>query len=170
METAALTKYSRGSKECNPAKRSPHILLPLRRGFRILSPVRTRTSTIFVLGLALASCSSWRVNHPQDTLKVNVPATWKEAGSGRNAKISTGWLTDFDDPAMTRIVREAIRSNQDLQAAAARLSAAKEETIVARARRLPSLDASARGSHSWLSNGDQPSTEISSYGLTLRAA
>ena len=120
--------------------------------------------------LVLASCTSWQVNHPQDTLRVNVPTTWKEAGSGRNNTISTGWLKDFDNPAMTRIVREAIGANLNLKAAAARLASAREETIVAHARRLPTLDISGRGSHSWMENGSKPSTDVAGYGLTLRAA
>lgn len=123
---------------------------------------------IFAATAVCVSCSGWPAR-PQDTLQVNAPQTWREAGRGRQASISTGWLSSFNSSRMNAIVREAVDSNRDLKATAARLRAAKEGTIVGRAARLPSANLGSSASRTRLENGDNPRNEFSSYGLTLRA-
>ena len=76
-----------------------------------------RRCLTFAAIAACASCSLLQTR-PQDTLKVNVPETWRQAGSGTNAKISTGWLSEFNSSGMTSVVNQALASNRNLQAAA----------------------------------------------------
>jgi len=122
---------------------------------------------IFVAVTVCVSCSGWPA-HPQDSLQVNVPETWREAGRGKQASISTGWLSTFNSSRMNAIVKEAMDSNRDLKATAARLRAAKEGTIVGRAARLPSANLGSSASSTRFENSTG-NTDASSYGLTLRA-
>ena len=119
------------------------------------------TAAIF----ALVSCEA--LNGPQAvaTTKVSAPEAWSAASSGQNARISTGWLGEFGDSRMTRLVNEALEHNQNLQAAAYRLRAAKEGTIIGNAARLPSLGASTGYRRSDARN--EPASE--SYSVSLNA-
>lgn len=113
--------------------------------------------------LALAGCS---LPSPSDSLAIRTPGTWAAASSGNEGRISTGWLSDFNDLGLTRSVNEALQHNRSLKAAAARLREAKQQTIVTRARQLPAVDIGGRGSVT-----DGPSTaRTQSYGLNLAAS
>jgi NodT family efflux transporter outer membrane factor (OMF) lipoprotein len=118
-----------------------------------------------LLGLAacLAGCS---FQAPINDLAIRTPGTWAEASRGKEGKISTGWVSEFPDAGLKRSVNEALEHNRSLKAAAARLREAKEETIIARARQLPTLDAGTRGGTS-----DGPDfSRIQSYDLNLAAS
>ena len=49
-----------------------------------------------------------------ETFKQGAPATYAEASTGQNARISTGWLSEFGDARMTQVVNEALKQNLDL--------------------------------------------------------
>jgi NodT family efflux transporter outer membrane factor (OMF) lipoprotein len=118
-----------------------------------------------LLGLAacLAGCS---FQAPINDLAIRTPSTWADASRGKEGKISTGWVSEFPDAGLKRSVNEALEHNRSLKAAAARLREAKEETIIARARQLPTLDAGTRGGTS-----DGPDfSRIQSYDLNLAAS
>lgn len=118
-----------------------------------------------MLGLAacLAGCS---FQAPINDLAIRTPSTWADASRGKEGKISTGWVSEFPDAGLKRSVNEALEHNRSLKAAAARLREAKEETIIARARQLPTLDAGTRGGTS-----DGPDfSRIQSYDLNLAAS
>lgn len=104
---------------------------------------------------------------PQQQAKIDVPSLWNEASQGQHRKISTGWLSQFNDPRMTSLVREAIRKNNNLQAAAHRLKSTRESTITSRASRLPSINASGSTSRSYAGLGPAPGA---SYGLSFSAS
>ena len=110
----------------------------------------------------LTGCS---FQSPVDDLTIRTPGTWAEASSGTEGKISTGWLSEFSDAGLKRSVNEALAHNHSLKAASARLLEAKEETIINRARQLPTLDAGTRGGAT--DGSGVPS--IQSYGLNLAA-
>jgi NodT family efflux transporter outer membrane factor (OMF) lipoprotein len=99
---------------------------------------------------------------PTDNLSIRTPGTWAAASSGNAGKISTGWLSDFNDPALKRSVNEALAYNRSLKAASARLREAKETTIITRARQLPQIGVGGSGASS--DNGTK------SYGLNLAAS
>lgn len=67
---------------------------------------------------------------------------------------ATGWLDDFQDPALRRLVERALEANPDLKAAAARVNQARAETVQAGAALFPSVSASYSASRSQ-SPGDQ---------------
>ncbi len=77
-----------------------------------------------------------------------IPATWTSGAEENSGDVAFGWLREFEDPEMERLVAEAIEYNQDLLVAAARLRSVEEGTILGRAARLPRIDASVSGSYS----------------------
>ncbi|MDP6207904.1 MAG: hypothetical protein QGG01_06340, partial [Roseibacillus sp.] len=90
--------------------------------------------------LLLASCALQEDGqHPARETAIDLPSLWSEASSGQHGKISTGWLSEFQDRRMNSLVREAVRKNNNLQASAHRLRATRESTITARAARLPRI-------------------------------
>ena len=130
---------------------------------RLLAP-----ALLSALLIGCAAQKKWE--RPQEKASVDAPATWSEAGRGQHEKISTGWLAEFNDPRMRQLVREAVRSNNNLQASALRLRAAKETTIIGRAGRLPSLSASGSSSRSYSGLGPAPGVSSESYGLSFSAS
>ena len=113
----------------------------------------------------IASCEMIAVNHPADQWKIHTPDVWKAANSMESTRIATHWLEDCQDADLTKLVNEAMKANQDLQATAARLRAAKQSPIIARANLLPRLNASNSASQSFRSDGDDDR-----YGLNLSAS
>ncbi|MHC4169938.1 MAG: TolC family protein [Planctomycetota bacterium] len=79
---------------------------------------------------------------------LELPGTWTSARSDNEGEVAFGWLEEFEDPELERMVAEAIDRNRDLRIAAARLQVAREGTIVTGAARLPSITAAGSGSYS----------------------
>ena len=125
---------------------------------------------ILPVALVLGGCTAMKLEQPQESVRIDTPAVWLESGRGANNRISTGWLDEFDDARMKQLVREAVRSNNDLRAAAHRLRAVKEGTIGARAARLPSVRTGAGYSRSRPGNGPDPDTIRESYSASLNAS
>lgn len=119
-------------------------------------------------GLAVLQVSCEALKGPQavDSKPLDLPAAFAKAESGQNKKISIGWLREFRDPRMTKLVNEALANNQGLKAAAFRLRAAEEGTIIGRATRLPSLNAST----SYRQSDGEAVSFSESYNLSLNAA
>ncbi len=117
--------------------------------------------------LTLPSCLSI-AGPPQAaaTATISGPEAFATARSGQHQKISTGWLREFRDPRMSKLVNEALLHNQSLKAAAHRLRAAKQGTIIGRAARLPSLTAST--SYRETDGRNTPSSE--NYSISLNAS
>ena len=120
--------------------------------------------------LGLAACGSLVPTRSTTQAEVTAPSSWKEASSGQNKKISSGWLSEFDSPQMTQLVNEALNNNPNLNAAAARLRAAKEGTVGAQADLLPTVNAGAGGARSRIGNGDDERFYTESYNLSLNAS
>lgn len=113
--------------------------------------------------LFLSGCSFPK---PVENVAIRTPGSWAAVSSGTEARISTGWLSQFSDPGMTRSVNLALEHNRSLRAASARLREARQETIIARSRLLPRFD--ARGA---TNATDGPGTDRrQSYGLNLAAS
>ena len=113
----------------------------------------------------VASCNQIPSQRPAEGAQVSVRSAFAAAQTGQNAKITTGWLSSLRDPALSRAVKSALANNPDLQATAIRLQSVREGTIIGRAARLPTLDASGSASLSE-SNGDLNE----SYALSLNAS
>jgi NodT family efflux transporter outer membrane factor (OMF) lipoprotein len=136
------------------------ILMPLR-----LSSKRA-IALITGLSAALMSCQVIKGPQPVATSTIIRPKAFAAARSNQNNKISTGWLHEFRDPRMTKLVKEALTYNQGLKAAAQRLRAAKQGTIIGRAARLPSVS-SATGYRR--SDGRNTATS-ENYSISLNAS
>ena len=131
---------------------------------------RASRCALVAAGCALASCGSWRFDAPRERMEVQGPATWQAAAAGHEGAISSGWLADFSDPALTRAVEDALANNQDLKAAAARMRQAKESRIAGKARLLPSVGAEGSAGYGVSENGPAPASETERYGLSLAAS
>lgn len=66
-----------------------------------------------------------------------IPPNWSAQASA--ARVDEGWLASFNDPALTRMVHEALAHNPDLLMAAARVEQANAQVDLAEARLKPAL-------------------------------
>jgi outer membrane protein, multidrug efflux system len=97
----------------------------------------TSLGTVFLLG---ACASAPKVEHPD--LAITPPAAWSEAA----AIDIEPWWTQLGDAQLDTLVEQALASNYDLRAAAARLDQAQAQARIAGAPLQPSLGAGATGS------------------------
>ncbi|MGJ8695897.1 MAG: efflux transporter outer membrane subunit [Verrucomicrobiaceae bacterium] len=119
-----------------------------------------------LLTFALTGCEALKGPQAVATSSIETPAVFAAARSGQNAKISTGWLNEFSDSRMTRLVDEALAHNHDLKAAGYRLRAAKEGTIIGKSNRLPSVSSST----SYRRSGGKNDATSENYSLSLNAS
>ncbi len=77
---------------------------------------------------------------PSDTA---VPPNWKAQAT--SAAVGDDWLRSFDDPALDRLVAEAIAFNRDLAQAAERVRITQQAVVVVWAQMLPQVGASLGG-------------------------
>ncbi|MCB1065765.1 MAG: efflux transporter outer membrane subunit [Verrucomicrobiae bacterium] len=81
-------------------------------------------------------------NHLDAALTGQLPAHWTSARIHVPDSAATGWLDDFDSPALAKLVRSAVDQNYDLSAAAARVRQAYSRLRIAGADALPQVDTS----------------------------
>ena len=69
----------------------------------------SKLPTTLALGLAatLVSCEALKGPKAVDSKKLDLPGAFSQANSGQNAKISTGWIKEFRDSRMTKVVKTA---------------------------------------------------------------
>ena len=68
---------------------------------------------------------------------------------------ATGWLDDFNNAALRRLVEQAVAANPDLRVAAARVAQARAEARIAGADALPQLATDFAGSRSQRASGQR---------------
>lgn len=92
--------------------------------------------------LLLAGCTaaSGRKNFEPASEALPPPSNWTAPTAGSSGSV-TGWLNDFKDPELHRIVRDSLEHNPSMRAAAARLRGAKSRAVLAGADRFPDLAA-----------------------------
>lgn len=124
---------------------------------------------MFALPLLLAGCTASELSMPYEDAESAVasPSHWVSAGQGNDGRISTGWIHTFRDDRLEEIVNEVLTANPGFQAAAARLEAARQRAVPARAARLPAITAGANTSREWDGNGPAPTQVRSNYRLNL---
>lgn len=92
----------------------------------------------FVLPVLLVAGCSSPVPREAGTLAFPHPKQW--SGNGQLAEaFSAGWLDAFNDAQLKSLVTDGLNGNFDLKAAAARVTAAREQVAVAGAGRWPQL-------------------------------
>lgn len=115
----------------------------------IFIPVRRRYAPALLLSglLVLAGCSA---TPPYQRPAVDTPAAFREAPAGNadwkpaqpSEQLARGaWWTVFGDDTLNMLEAQAIATNQDLRAAAARLAQARALVRDARSRLSPQVDA-----------------------------
>ncbi|NKJ02420.1 efflux transporter outer membrane subunit [Novosphingobium sp. SG707] len=94
--------------------------------------------------LILAGCAGPRPAIPPRAA-VAAPGAWRSGGEGADAAIDEAWWTQFGDPELASLVRDALRDNDDLEIAAARVEEARAQLAAARGTQLPVLQAAMSG-------------------------
>jgi len=105
----------------------------------------SRTPAIALAAGLMAACSAVGPDYTRPALQL--PAGWRmgpaEAGEISNA----AWWDAFKDPALSRLVTDAIAGSLDLKAAVARVDQARAQYGLARSALFPQLNADASGQH-----------------------
>jgi len=76
---------------------------------------------------------------------VRIPNSW---GTNVSEGRINGWLTEFGDPELTRLVNEAVAHNFELKSAAGRVQEARAQARITAADRLPQTQVTAAATHS----------------------
>lgn len=105
------------------------------------------------------------------------PSSWAASREAK-AGIDRNWVASFGGAGLKNAVQEALSSNQDMRAAAARVDQAAAEARIAGAGRLPSLSAGASGQRSKQNfigfpsggGGEGLSSLFDQFGVSLSAA
>lgn len=77
-----------------------------------------------------------------------LPSTWTGGGSIIPAAAVTGWISDFQSPALEKLIREAVENNYDLSATLSRVLQAEERARIQGADRVPTIDSGIRTTRS----------------------
>jgi NodT family efflux transporter outer membrane factor (OMF) lipoprotein len=129
----------------------------------------TRVLACAVAALALASCTVGpKVAAPEP----EAPKRFVSAASDADAqpvKADTAWWGRFDDPLLSRLIRDAVEGNTDLAAARARVREARALSRAAGADSLPDIGAGAGAERFQLSeNGSGAAGALADQGLVDR--
>ena len=118
---------------------------------------------------ALSGCASLR--HEPETISVELPATPAEWSEGALAEVPPvgDWVSGFNDSVMEELIAEALENNPGIQAAYARVDAARATAAATYGRSLPSLSASgsATGTSSAFDNNSGGITRTDSLGYRI---
>lgn len=121
-----------------------------------------RTPLAWALALALGACS----NVPERPAP-DVPASWFHAVRQQPANTETlaVWWRQFDDPALTQLVRQALENNRDIRLAMLRVDTARAQLRQARAGLFPTFDLPGSASRQWIENNNSqdPNSPIGEF-------
>ncbi len=92
---------------------------------------------VLILSGSLVGCVAEPPADRSDEVGVSAPDTWSAEGEGPTTVFEPGWLDDFESPRLAKLVRQALRHNYDLVAAARRVESARAGAVIAGADRLP---------------------------------
>jgi multidrug efflux system outer membrane protein len=93
---------------------------------------------LLALAAALAACAGPRPRTPPEAAVAPPPGWRGETAPG--SQVEAQWWTAFGDPALTRLVAEALQHNDDIALAATRVAQARAAFKLSRAQRLPDLN------------------------------
>lgn len=109
---------------------------PLRLAGRLLGVVPLGVGALLLGGCVLGP------NHPRPS--VSAPAAWKEGSTETRVPfMPEQWWTLFEDPDLDALETQAVKANQDLKRAAARVTEARAIARVSRSELYPSVNGSA---------------------------
>jgi len=99
------------------------------------------TSAFCLLTFAMAGCT---LGPAYERPAAELPAGWKDAPAQGVKTSGERWWTLYGDPALDKLVEEALTYNQDLALATARVDEARALARAVDARQLPAVDATFR--------------------------
>jgi multidrug efflux system outer membrane protein len=133
--------------------------------------------TLMTLSLLIASgCMKMGPDFLRPDSQSIVPVSFEQAQESALApNLDDPWWEDFSDPALTKIVEEALSNNLNIKRTTSRVLEVRSQFIQSRAARLPQLD--VRGEvnkrRADITTGQRPSSQrltIDGYDLTLPAS
>jgi multidrug efflux system outer membrane protein len=99
-----------------------------------------RFASTLTLALALAACT---VGPDYRRPQIEMPATWRGPVGEAPEAADLAWWEQFQDPVLSALVLEAVRSNKDLAIGTARVEQAYAQYGITRSALFPQADASA---------------------------
>jgi len=109
-----------------------------------MMPTRSTGLAAIVAAAALAACSTMPGERP---LSPDLPANWTDAPAGAELPVSD-WWANFDDPALTALVNEALLNGPSVQQALLRVRESRALSHSTVAQYLPELSATGQGQYS----------------------
>ena len=107
-----------------------------------------------LLGATLSGCAVGPDFRPENAPALKVAGQYRSVSGAPQTPVDLAtWWTSFDDPVLTQLVTRALAANNDIDAAQARLRAARASVKGARGALLPSVGASATASDSEVVRG-----------------
>ena len=144
------------------------------------SVVRGRWKPISILltvsFLLTSGCMKMGLDFLRPDSKSLVPVSYEQAqGTALEPNLDDPWWKDFNDPALTKFVEDALSNNLDIKRATSRVLEVRSQFIQSRAARLPQLDFRGEGAkrRATITTGQSPSGQkitIDSYDLSLPAS
>ena len=114
----------------------------------------------------LAACATPPGSEPQGTPAMELPTATADV-----PPVAIDWWTQFGDAQLDGLVAEALQNNRDLARAMARIDQSRAVLRLARADRLPSVEANATAARVRASeNGGTPAGTASVYGASIGVA
>src|SRR6185437_16250876 len=148
--------FSDDRRDLRDAAHLPDASRPARRRWWWWGGGAMRLTSVAAL-LALGTLSACTVGPSYHRPQVAVPAAYSAAPALQTLQglpMGAGpdhWWQQFHDPQLNSLMTRALSGNLNLQAAASRIRAARDQLILAGAARLPSVDASASANETHLS-------------------
>jgi len=104
-----------------------------------------RLVSSLVMAALLAGCAAPPQREPAPSA-IQTPCDWSAPAEPGAPSDSAAWWESFGDSTLNALIREALRNNFDIKAAAARVDAAAAQARLAGADRLPAITAGGSGS------------------------
>ena len=118
---------------------------------------RVRVGPVFALIMTFSLLSGCSLAPKYQRPTLDLPETWKRAidQSGvpnATVPLERAWWKRFQDPVLDQLVAQALQANLDIEAAAARVDAARAQLGLARAGLFPQVTGSAQSVPVWVDN------------------
>lgn len=119
--------------------------------------------------LVLAGCAV----HSSDLPVTSLPVAWRNAAGFPSAapdRDLTRWWVHFEDPTLSRLIRDSLRDSPDIASAISRVRQAQAQRTIQLASLFPSLDTSAQRSASRSDSDAAGTRSETSYSAGLNAS
>ena len=131
----------------------------------------------FILALLLAALlSACMVGPDYRRPAVDAPKAWRFGVTEAHQISNVVWWDQFHDPALSNLVRTALKNNMDLEIATANVDQAAAQYGITRSAQFPQVNAGASASRQRLSQNDRPwaagraGQPFNDYGVNLSAS